>query len=108
MDEAAWSRRLGAGALLLGAASLLVVLTGPALGVQAPGGDGVLSSFSALEAMVVLFGPAFLVSLAGLALYTRLDEDERAGARIAIWSPAVIVGIPVAILILYVIALSTL
>lgn len=112
MDELAWSRRLGAGALILAATSVLVVLANPGLGVQGPGDDagsgGLLSSLSALEAMVVLFGPPLLVALAGLALYARLDEEARSRARIALWAPAVIVGVPVAILILYMVALSTL
>lgn len=112
MDDPAWPRRLGAASLILASASLVVVLAGPALGVQAPGGAGgvseLLSAFSAAEAMLVLFGPPALLSLAGLGLYLRLDEAQRRRARIALWAPAVIVAIPLVVLLLYVIALSTL
>lgn len=111
VDEPAWARGFATGALLLAAASLALVLLGPALGVADPAGGGglaFLSRFSAFEAMVVLFGPSLLVSLVGLASYARLDAEGRAQARIAAWAPAIIVGVPLAILILYVIALSTL
>lgn len=111
MDETTWARRSGAFALLLAGASLVLLVLGPTLGMAAPDGDGgslgSLSGLSAFEAMVVLFGPALVVALVGLALYLRLDGEAKAQARIAAWAPAIIVGVPLVVLILYVIALST-
>lgn len=108
MDEVAWARGLGAGSLGVTVLALLALVLGPAVGFETPGAGGplsVLSSFSPLEAMVFLFGPPLVLSLAGLAFYLRLDGDERAEA--ALLAPVVIVGVPVPFLMLWMIAMAS-
>lgn len=110
MDEQAWANRLGAGSLVLTFLSLLDLVLDRPLGMEHLHGGGrlsVLSGLSPVEEMIFLFGPPLLLSLAGLGLYLRLDAEERAEAWVALFAPLVIVAIPVAVVVLWMIAMAS-
>ncbi len=106
--DAQWAQGLAWAALALALLGPILLVLGQPTMQAPPGSDpGLFSELSLAQALIIVFGPVLLLALAGRLLYARLPEEARGRARVARWAVWIVLGVPLAIVLLYMIAMST-